>query len=272
MVHDVAYSLDHVGDHDLEHRYGERVHLVSRPYLLSQLATLCRPETVQPQINTLVESCYRHLLGHVFDREFPRAVRSIDTRMRATDPEGVYEGVTIDPAARAVSVNIARAGTLPSHVCYHMMNELLDPAGLRQDHLIMNRVTDDEGQVTGAGIHGSKIGGPIDDAIVIFPDPMGATGSSLIQAIDHYKESVPGTPAKILNVHLIVTPNYIRAMQDAHPEVVIYAIRLDRGASDPKTLETLPGEQWDRENGLNDKQYIVPGGGGFGEILNNSYV
>jgi len=34
----------------------------------------------------------------------------------------------------------------------------------------------------------------------------------------------------------------------------------------------VPGTHWDRERGLDDKQYIVPGGGGFGEIMNNAYV
>jgi len=37
-------------------------------------------------------------------------------------------------------------------------------------------------------------------------------------------------------------------------------------------LATVPGERWGEENGLNDLQYIVPGGGGFGEIMNNAYV
>ena len=30
-------------------------------------------------------------------------------------------------------------------------------------------------------------------------------------------------------LHLIVTPEYIRKLQDAQPEVEIYALRLDRG-------------------------------------------
>ena len=76
----------------------------------------------------------------------------------------------------------------------------------------------------------------------------------------------------IINIHLIVTPEYLRAMRDAHPEVIIYAIRLDRGMSDPDIARTVPGTHWDRERGLNEHQYIVPGGGGFGEILNNSYI
>ena len=31
-------------------------------------------------------------------------------------------------------------------------------------------------------------------------------------------------------------------------------------------------KRWEKERGLDDKQYIVPGGGGFGEIMNNAYV
>ncbi len=272
MVKDVAYRTDRVSESELEHSYGSSVHLMSTPYLLTLLSELCAEETRQPQVNELIESCYRHLLVDMFDREFPQVMTSRQTRMSAVNPAGVYEGSVIDPSTRAVSVNIARAGTFPSHLCYHMLNQLVDPDGVRQDHITMDRLTDDGGRVTGAGIHGLKIGGDVEGRIVVFPDPMGATGSSLIKAIDHYKQVVGGTPKKIVNVHLIVTPNYLRAMQQAHPEVVVYAIRLDRGLSDPDVLESTPGTHWDRENGLNEQQYIVPGGGGFGEILNNSYV
>jgi len=94
----------------------------------------------------------------------------------------------------------------------------------------------------------------------------------MIRAIDFYKNDVEGMPSRIVNLHLIVTPDYLRAMKEAHPDVVIFAIRLDRGMSPPDVLSTIPGTHWDRETGLDDHQYIVPGGGGFGEILNNSEV
>ena len=272
MVRDVAYRGEHTGGTELPHEYGDAVHLLTTPYLMTQLSDLCSEASRQPEVNELIENCYRHLFVHVFDREFPRKLVSRPTRMAATDSEGVYDGAVIDPETRAVSVNIARAGTFPSHICFHMLNQILDPAGVRQDHITMDRLLDDAGNVTGAGINGLKIGGEVENRIVLFPDPMGATGSSLIKAIDHYKQSIDGDPAKIINVHLIITPNYLRAMREAHPEVVVYAIRLDRGRSDPDVLAATPGKYWDRENGLNDQQYIVPGGGGFGEILNNSYV
>ncbi|HZY02215.1 MAG TPA: uracil phosphoribosyltransferase, partial [Anaeromyxobacteraceae bacterium] len=83
---------------------------------------------------------------------------------------------------------------------------------------------------------------------------------------------IPGTPRKVITLNLIVTPEYLRAMTRRHPEVVIYALRLDRGLSAPEVLDTVPGTRWDEERGLDDHQYIVPGGGGFGEIMNNAFV
>ena len=68
----------------------------------------------------------------------------------------------------------------------------------------------------------------------------------------------------------MVTPEYLHRVTVDHPDVIIYALRLDRGASAEKILHELPGRFWAEESGLTDKHYIVPGGGGFGEIINNS--
>ncbi len=254
------------------HHYGENVHLVGNPFLLSQLATLCAKGTHQPQVNQLVVRLYEDLVKMAVNSEFPRKMAAIPTRMIDSTPQGMYQGVVIDPHVRAISVNIARAGTLPSQVTYDLLNNLLTPALVRQDHLIMSRMLDDADTVVGSNIGGAKIGGDIDDAIVLFPDPMGATGGSLSTAIKMYKEKVPGKPRKILCLNLIVTPEYLRRITKDHPEVVVFALRLDRGLSPPEVFESEPGKFWDQERGLDDRQYIVPGGGGFGEIMNNAYV
>ena len=271
-VQEKTYESSDYRAWELEHEYGPKVHLLSEPYLLTQLAVLCSPDTVQPRVNDIIENCYRSLLVRVFNQEFPRLLRTMDTRMVQSTDRGRYHGLSIDPTTPVVTVNIARAGTFPSHIAFHMLNQFLDPSAVRQDHLVMDRTTDAEGQVTGAAIHGSKVGGPTKGRIVIVPDPMGATGSSLIQALEYYQKAVEGPPAKVIHVHLIVTPEYIRAIHEKFPDVEIYAIRVDRGMSPPDVLETKPGERWSEEVGLNDQQYIVPGGGGFGEILNNSWV
>jgi uracil phosphoribosyltransferase len=53
--------------------------------------------------------------------------------------------------------------------------------------------------------------------------------------------------------------------------LVVYTARLDRGLSDPDVLASEPGTHWDRERGLDEKSYIVPGAGGMGEVINNSW-
>jgi hypothetical protein len=54
--------------------------------------------------------------------------------------------------------------------------------------------------------------------------------------------------------------------------LIVYALRLDRGLSSDRALASVPGKYWDEERGLNDTQYIVPGAGGVGELLNNAWV
>jgi len=233
---------------------------------------LCAKETTQPAINRLVEDIYARLLEDVMNAEFPRVLADIPTRMVDVTPAGVFHGEVLDRAVRAVTVNIARAGAVPSQTVYDLLNVALDPKLVRQDHIIMSRMLGEGERVVGAGIGGMKIGGDVEGAYLLFPDPMGATGSSLAEAIQTYKQRVPGRPRRIINMHLIITPEYVRRMTREHPEVIVYAVRLDRGLSAPDVLSTVPGTRWEEERGLTDHQYIVPGGGGFGEIMNNAYV
>lgn len=255
---------------ETEHRYGKNVHILSDPFLLSHLAQLCSEKTSQPVINELVTTLYSSMLKTVVNQEFPLKPAAIRTRMAAYHPEAVYQGPIIDPETPVVTVNLARAGTLPSHVCYTALNYFMNPSQVRQDHISIGRTTDEQEKVTGSKVSGHKIGGSVDDSIVLFPDPMGATGGTLVEAIELFKRR--GKALKYIALHCIVTPEYLKKVQSHHPDAVIYAIRLDRGLSPKDVLDTIPGTHWDRERGLNDKHYIVPGGGGFGEILNNAYV
>ena len=116
---------------EMTHHYGANVHLVGNPFLLSQLATLCAKGTLQPQINRLVELLYADLVKTVINAEFPRKMVTIPTRMIDATPQGIYQGEVMDPSVRVVTVNIARAGTLPSQVTYDLMNVTVDPALVR---------------------------------------------------------------------------------------------------------------------------------------------
>lgn len=247
---------------EITHRYGQNVHILAHPFLLSVLARLCHPKTIQPELSRMVTLLYRSLAAIVANAEFPRTtVRSL-TRMEAH-----YEGEIIDPKTRVVCVNIARAGYLPSQVCFETFCEVLEPKNVRQDHLFMNRRHDGNGRVVGVDLSGSKVGGPVNQSILVIPDPMGATGSSLEKALHHY--STLGQVRKAIAVHLIVTPEYLKRIGD---RATVYAIRLDRGLSKRDVFSTVPGTRWSEEKGLDPKDYIVPGGGGFGELLSNAEV
>jgi len=276
-MRDQAYQSYDYRLPEIDHDYGPNVRLMSDPVLLTQLARLCQPEVLQPDITWLVRDLYETMVRLVIANELPRAQTEIRTRMFNTTPNGVWAGSVLDPTSRVVTVDIARAGTLPSQIAFEALTRLLDPSNVRQDHLYMNRVTNDAGAVTGVAMSGNKIGGDVKDAIVLFPDPMGATGSSMSGALEIYNNLEGGSARgggsarKMVTMHLIVTPEFIARIGKDHPDVIIYAIRLDRGMSAPEIFSTRLGERED-ERGLNERDYIVPGAGGLGEILNNSYV
>jgi uracil phosphoribosyltransferase len=271
MARDSQYQSLSFRPNEMVHHYGPQVHLVSSPLMLSLLSKLGHPKTHQPQINELVEMLYSHLMDNVIDHLFPRKSVAVDTRMKTSHAEALYEGQIIDPGIPCVSVDLARAGTFPSHLCYNKLNYLMDPELVRQDHFYVARLTDEKGQVTGVNVSGSKIGGEVDNAIVLFPDPMGATGGTIVRAYEHYKNQVGGKPRLMVAMHLIITPEYLQKVTQLCPDLHIFALRLDRGLSSPEILKEEPGKKWREEKGLNENQYIVPGAGGLGEILNNSY-
>jgi uracil phosphoribosyltransferase len=253
-----------------EHRYGPNVHLVDDPYLFATLSKLGRPDTKQPLINQLLNTLYREMVKYVVNCEFPLIETTIETRMGALHPEGYFRGLMVDPATQVVCVNLARAGTVPSQICFDSFNYILNPDGVRQDHISINRKTNDNNEVVGTNLGGVKIGGDVKGRFVIVPDPMGATGSTLQSAMEIYRARGPAE--RYIALHLIVTPEYLKLAAKEFPELKIFAIRLDRGLSSAEVLSTVPGTQWDKEKGLNANQYIVPGAGGIGEVINNAYV
>lgn len=253
----------------LEHMYGKNVHIVSSPLMHSWLAQLGSATTEQPLIDELVTMLYQNLFDVVADTVFPKKKMKIDTRMKQFHPEGFLHDEFIDRDTPAVTVGLARAGTLPSSLCFRKMNYLLNPRLVRQDHFYISRVVNEKNEVTGVSVAGSKIGGRVDNAVVLFPDPMGATGGTIVEAVRHYKTL--GNPRALIAMHLIVTPEYLARVTKACPDILIFAHRLDRGLSPADVLKEIPGKRWAEEKGLNHHHYIVPGAGGVGEILNNSY-
>jgi len=75
-------------------------------------------------------------------------------------------------------------------------------------------------------------------------DPMLATGGSAAQALDLIKEA-GGRNARMICV--VAAPEGVKVLEERHPEVQIYTAALDQG--------------------LNDRAFIVPGLGDFGDRL-----
>jgi len=263
----LSYSLP-----EIKHLYGDQIHILKDPYLMTLIEKISQEKTSQPMFTEYITKAYRQLFGHLISNSFTRSLISSDTRMKEFNPEGVYQGEIIDQNIKVVTVDLARAGIVPSQILYSELNYLLNSQNIRQDHFYAARITDANGQVTGVDISGSKIGGDIHNRYVIFPDPMGATGGTIAEAISYYKKAVDGTALKFITAHLMITPEYIQKIKSLHPDCEVYTIRLDRGLSTDKALNSIPGEFPNEERGLNDNQYIVPGAGGIGELLNNSFV
>lgn len=270
MTVDQAHLTAHLGH--APHAYGENLFLHSHPYALSLLARLGSPQTRQPEVGTLCARAFEYLFTQIASIELPTTVRRIPTRMTAIHPAHAYEGMVLVPDTRIVVVDVARAGMVPAQIFYERFNELLNPENVRQDHLFVSRSVNEGGQVTGAAVAAAKVGGPLEGAILFVPDPMGATGGSLIEALAHYRRIGAGVPIKAVCAHLIVTPEYVQRVHAVHPEVRIHAIRLDRGFSSADALASIPGTRPTEERGLDSHQYIVPGAGGLGEVLNNAWV
>ncbi len=257
---------------EIEHSYPSQVHIIDQPYLTTLLTQASLTETKQPQLNHIINSIYSELFSVVISNEWPQQKISTPTRMTELHPEQILETSILRADQKAVCVDIARAGMLPAQLFFDRLNTIIDPSGNRLDHIFASRISGNDHQVTHTEINSSKVGGDIDQAMVFIPDPMGATGHSLCEVLDFYKNQAMGSPKKIISVHMIITPEFIRSVTTRHPDVIIYAARLDRGLSSPKALKKRPGELWDEEKGLNDRQYIVPGAGGVGELINNSFV
>ena len=84
----------------------------------------------------------------------------------------------------------------------------------------------------------------LEGKVPLLLDPMLATGGSAAQALDLIKEAGGVEPRFIC---VVAAPEGVKVVEERHPEVQIYAAALDEG--------------------LNDKAYIVPGLGDFGDRL-----
>jgi uracil phosphoribosyltransferase len=256
----------------VDHLYGDKVFISTNAWTTSLLAKLSLESTHLPELFWLTRRLYQESLSQMLEVVFPRQLQNFSTRMIQHNKNAVLKGEYLKPDTRVVVVDIARAGIIPAQALFEELCHYFNPQLIRQDHFYMARKMDQAGRVVGVDVSGSKIGGDIEDAIVIIPDPMGATGSSISHALDYYKSKVPGKARAFIVANLINTPEFLRKITTNHSDTFCFSHRLDRGLSAPEVLKSKPGLHWENEKGLNEHDYIVPGAGGVGELLNNSFV
>lgn len=82
---------------------------------------------------------------------------------------------------------------------------------------------------------------------ILLVDPLLATGDTMIASIDRLKQYEVG---EIRCLCLLVSEQGVAALHDAHPDVTVYALSVEKG--------------------LNDKGYLLPGLGDAGDRLYNT--
>jgi uracil phosphoribosyltransferase len=88
----------------------------------------------------------------------------------------------------------------------------------------------------------------VEGRTVLLVDPMLATGGSAARALeDLYGQN----PARVRLICVVAAPEGVERVQAAHPALDIYTAALDEG--------------------LNDRKYIVPGLGDFGDRLYGTF-
>lgn len=201
------------------------LHIIDHPLVQHKLSIMRRKETSTTEFRTLLKEIAM-FMGYEVTRDFPIEYEEIETPlMKMNAPKIAGKKVVIAP--------ILRAGL-------GMVDGLLSliPAA-RVGHIGMYR---DE-ETCQPVFYYYKM--PAEkDRLVIVTDPMLATGGSAIDAIRRLKED---GYTSIRLMCLVASPQGVKAVSEAYPDVEIFLAALDEG--------------------LNEKNYILPGLGDAGDRI-----
>jgi len=201
------------------------LHIIDHPLVQHKLSIMRRKDTSTTEFRILLREIAM-FMGYEVTRDFPIEYEEIETPlMKMNAPKIAGKKVVIAP--------ILRAGL-------GMVDGLLSliPAA-RVGHIGMYR---DE-ETCQPVFYYYKM--PAEkDRLVIVTDPMLATGGSAIDAIRRLKED---GYTSIRLMCLVASPQGVKAVSEAYPDVEIFLAALDEG--------------------LNEKNYILPGLGDAGDRI-----
>ena len=200
--------------------------VISHPLVAHKLSLLRDKSTPSLQFRALLREISL-LLGYEVLRDLPIEHRPIET------PVGPMQAPFLQ-GKKLVFVPILRAGS-------GLLDGLLELVpSARVGHVGLYRDPDTLAAIE----YYCKVPEDIGERLAIVVDPMLATGNSAIAAIERLKRLGARSPRLLC---LLAAPEGVAALQNAHPEVLIYTAAIDIG--------------------LNEHGYIVPGLGDAGDRL-----
>lgn len=201
------------------------VHVIDHPLVQHKLSIMRNKETSTSQFRQSLQEISM-LMGYEITRDFPLTYVDIETSLQPMKaPTIAGKKVVIAPILRAGLGMVDGLLTLiPSARVGHI--------GMYRDEETCKPV-----------FYYYKM--PANkERLVILTDPMLATGGSACDAITRLKED---GFKNIRMMALVASPEGIKAVQDAHPDVDIYLASIDEG--------------------MNDRKYILPGLGDAGDRI-----
>ena len=201
------------------------LHIIDHPLVQHKLSIMRNKNTSTNEFRELLREISL-FMGYEVTRDFPLTYEEIETPlMKMNAPKLAGKKVIIAP--------ILRAGL-------GMVDGLLTlMPSARVGHIGMYR---DEETCEPVFYYYKMPAGK--DRLVIVTDPMLATGGSAIDAINRLKDD---GFTQIRLMCLVASPQGVKAVQTAHPDVDIYLASLDQD--------------------MNEKKYILPGLGDAGDRI-----
>jgi uracil phosphoribosyltransferase len=199
--------------------------VIDHPLIRAKLTKLRDKSTDRLLFRQLLEELTAFMVYEI-TRDFPLREVEVETPLEVTRGHELARPVVLVP--------ILRAGIVMSEGVLRLIpNARVGHIGIYRDPVTLE-----------PHVYYKKLPKNIREALVIVVDPMLATGGSAVEAVRLLKEE---GAADVRFLCLVAAPEGIRAFEEAHPDVPIYAAARDRE--------------------LDDHGYILPGLGDAGDRL-----
>ncbi len=180
--------------------------LVEHPLIRAKLTRLRDRRTDRLQFRQILEELTA-LMVYEITRDFPLREVEVETPLERTEGVELARPVVLVPVLRAGIVMLDGVLSLiPSARVGHI--------GIYRDPETLEPVE-----------YFAKLPAHLEDALVIVVDPMLATGGSAGRAVQIVKER---GAQDVRFLCLVASPEGLRAIQELHPDVPVYAAALDR--------------------------------------------